>query len=95
MKRRLVLKNKKRFALFLALIVFSFFTFIFANSTYGYKYTPYKTVVVRAGDTLWDIARIHGSNKEVRRFIYEVKKINKLKDNTIYVGTLLKLPINS
>ncbi|HOA30543.1 MAG TPA: LysM peptidoglycan-binding domain-containing protein [Clostridia bacterium] len=54
--------------------------------------TTYKTVVVEQGDTLWDLAKEYYPDMEIRRAVYELKKINNLQDATIYEGQSLKVP---
>ena len=34
----------------------------------------YKTITVRQGDTLWDIASKHCGKMEIRQYIYQIKK---------------------
>lgn len=95
MKKRLVLRNKKRFTVFLVFFVSIIITSVFTIYSYSYNTPEYKTVVVKTGDTLWDIAKTHSPNTDVRKYIYNVRKINKLEDNTIYTGTILKIPVNN
>lgn len=51
-----------------------------------------RTVIVRKGDTLWDISREYGKGIDVRRYIRKIKEINNLKDGIIYEGDVLILP---
>ena len=52
----------------------------------------YKTITVRQGDTLWDIASKHCGKMEIRQYIYQIKKVNNLDDAIIYVGQKINLP---
>lgn len=94
MKKRLVLKNKKRFSVFLVFVFSVIVTTVFTIFSYSCDIPKYKTIIVKTGDTLWDIAKIHASDSDIRKYIYNLKKINGLKDNTIYSGTALKVPVN-
>ncbi len=101
MRKRLVLKNKKRFALFVTFIVVIVTSFIFATYVYGYKSGDReneegyrRTVMVKSGDTLWDIAEKYAVNTDIRKYIYEIRKINGLDDYTIFPGNILVLPDN-
>ena len=50
-------------------------------------------VVVREGDTLWDLAINFGSsNKDVRKVIYQIEKRNRLKSSNIFPGQILIIP---
>ncbi len=93
MNRKYVLRNKKRFAamltVFIALLAFTFF----AVKSYGYREPQYKLIAVQEGDTLWDIAIKYSNGSDIRRYIYEIKKINNIPDSIIYPGTLIKIPL--
>ena len=92
MKRHYVLKNKRRFFTFLVLIISLLSTPFFANTAYGYKEPTFKTITVKSGDTLWDIAKSYYKDGDVREYIYEIKKVNKLASSNINVGDRLVLP---
>lgn len=93
MKKKYVLKNKRRFSLFLMVVLVAVFTVIFATSVYGYKEPAYMTVTVREGDTLWDIARQCTTTQDIRKTLFTIKKINHLASSDIYVGTELLVPL--
>lgn len=58
-------------------------------------YANYKEFHVIEGDTLWDIASIYLSpGEDIRKTIYEIKKINNMSSGYIYPGDVLKIPIN-
>jgi len=94
MKKRYRLKNKRRFAAFIMFIVIiTVFSGIIANAgaTSNVK-QEYKTVKVKNGDTLWEIALAHNNNKDIREYIYDMKKLNNLESNIIHAGQILLLP---
>jgi len=43
------------------------------------------------GDTLWSIANSHRGQMDVRKYIYQIQKLNNIK-STIYPGQELLLP---
>lgn len=48
---------------------------------------------VLPGDTLWGIATTYYPDKDPREIVFEIRKLNDLKDSaTIYPYQLLKLP---
>ncbi len=54
----------------------------------------YKTIIVKEGDTLWDIAKcFNNKNKDVRKVVYIIKKFNGLNNAVIYPGQELKIPV--
>ena len=93
MKKKYVLKNKKRFSIFISILVLITLTTILTNTAYGFKQPQYDLVVVRNGDTLWDIAARSNTNKDIREFIYEIKTVNNLAGSEIFQGAVLKIPV--
>lgn len=82
--------NMKKF-LRMTLIVFVIIVGIslyFSNVSFSKGDIKTKTVNVTKGDTLWSIAReeqennAYYENKDIRDIIYEIKKINKLDNNS-------------
>lgn len=53
-------------------------------------------VVVRAGDTLWAIARTHGPRgHDIREIVDWIRELNGLTSGSIYVGQVLMVPIKA
>jgi nucleoid-associated protein YgaU len=50
-----------------------------------------KVWIVRKGDTLWNIAKLHRGQTEIRKYIYQIQKLNDI-DSIIYPGQKLMLP---
>jgi LysM repeat protein len=94
MNRKYVLKNKSRFIVFISLLILLFCTILFTANVYSAKEKSSKLVVVKQGDTLWDIAnRNINEYQDIRQYIYEIKKLNRLDNCEIYPGNELKVPI--
>ena len=54
---------------------------------------PMQAVVVTQGDTIWRMVQEHYNFKgDIRRAVYEVKKINGLKDTVIVPGQVIYIP---
>ena len=52
------------------------------------------THVVKAGETLWDIAKHYSPrNADPRPVVYNIKIINKLDSAIIYPGQILSVPV--
>ena len=92
MKKRYVLKNKKRFYTFLTIIILLICSLVFSGTVYGYKNREYRVIQVKHGDTLWEIAQNFSNDSDIRKYIYDIKVLNKLSGSEIYAGTELILP---
>lgn len=92
MKKKYILKNKKRFFSIIFTLSIILFTTLFATNVYGYKTPTYKEITVRSGDSLWTIALKYSNSSDVRKYIYEIKKVNHLETSDIYAGTQLRIP---
>ena len=81
------IKNKKRFVLsmtILTTITISIFNLCFANVNKSITLAKHTVV---CGETLWSIATEHKRDgQDVREYIYELRKINNLKDCTLQIG---------
>ncbi len=101
--RKMKIVSKTRFAMSMTLIlvfILSTSMIAFANfdSDAPLQAEPQHNYTVQAGDTLWSIAanfnRTHyNQEKDVRKIIYTIRKMNDLEGNTIYTGQELSLPI--
>lgn len=50
-------------------------------------------VVVTQGDTLWSIASSHAAKgQDLREYVFQIRKLNNLKNVTIHEGQKLLLP---
>ncbi len=93
MKKRYRLKNKRRFAsIIVLLVIITVFTGMVVNAgaTSSAK-DKYEVVKVKSGDSLWEIASIY-NNKDIREYIYDIKELNRLESDIIYTGQILLLP---
>lgn len=93
MNRKYVLRNRKRFSMFImtAAVVLTLLTV--SNAVRGEVAVGNpKTVIVEKGDTLWDISSEYGKGTDIRRYIRKIKEENNLPDSIIYEGDVLILP---
>jgi uncharacterized membrane protein len=87
--KKYVLKNKRRFCTFIIVMVVLLITVLFIGTSYGYKPTENIQHSVQPGDTLWNIAQQYNPNGDVRKTVYEIKKLNNLTTSDIYAGETL------
>ncbi|MCX7749708.1 MAG: LysM peptidoglycan-binding domain-containing protein [Clostridia bacterium] len=92
MKRKYVLKNKKRFIIFILSIFCLMTSMIYSDIAYGSKVNQYLTVTVQSGDTLWSIAERFCNHGDIREYIYELKQLNSLSNSEIFEGDQIKVP---
>ena len=89
--------HKSRFIIFtgvfLLLVMSAFSTITGAINASGSSANVYETVTVQPGDTLWSIAERHmDDSKDIRKFIYEIKKLNNVSADTLTAGQKLMIP---
>ena len=85
----------KKFLVYVILLL-SIFNLVttFTNASGRGNDFKYKTVQVYSGDTIWSIAKENNhKNKDIRQYIYEIRKINNLNSINIKPGDTIKIPI--
>lgn len=78
-----------------ALVWFSYSMINMPSAEERYEDMEHYSVVVRSGDTLWSIAEDNvdeDNPKDIRKVIYDIKKMNDLDNDFIQPGRLLKFP---
>lgn len=94
-KTKNVLKGNKIvyhiMCIFLILMLFSLLTSI----EFGKEEIKTYERKVQYQDTLWNIASAIANEKhiDIHKAIYDIKKVNGMKDSNIYVGQILKIPL--
>ena len=92
------IKNRKKFNRFLVLlfmvtVLFTYmFTLLNTQVIVEGKAFNQKSIIVKNGDTLWNIAKKLNYDKDIRETIYEIKELNKLSNSNIHPGTKLFIP---
>ena len=94
MNNRYVLKNRRRFYIFIMMVTITLSCIFFAATVNGADTNAeYTTVTVVKGDTLWDLARKYTNKGDIRQYIHNIEKANNLTDSMIFEGDILKLPL--
>jgi hypothetical protein len=87
-------KKFKRFVFILFLAVLLVIaTTLYTLTAYSFNETKYFEVPVRAGDTIWNIAKEHGTKSSLRKNVYDIIEFNQIDDAMIYPGQILKIPL--
>lgn len=93
-KKKYILKNRARFFTFLFTVSLIVFIIVYTASVSGYAQPSYQTVTVRSGDSLWSIAREHcDKSRDIRKYIYNLKKINNMDSSLLIMDTNLLIPV--
>lgn len=95
MKKKYKLQNKKRFiiAICIVLSVIISTTLLVTRRPEGKTDEIYKEIIIHSGDTLWDIAVEHfDESYDIRKVIYDIKKLNDLSSSELSIGQIVKLP---
>lgn len=75
-------------------IIFSLTTILLIGSNVN-NTDKYRLVTVKKGDNLWNIAKKHvDDGSDIRRFVWQIKRENKLSSSLIYPGQELKIPLS-
>ena len=96
--RRLRLrKEKQRVRRNQILILLTILFALFCITAYAWgdnKEVVYEEITVSQGDTIWSIAnRYTPVSEDVRKTVYEIKKVNDCYDNVLYPGDVLLIPV--
>ncbi len=93
-------RQRKKSHAYLLFIVVASLAAVFLVMSHGFSKTltppaeEYTEVVVRDGDTLWQIARRHGSSDvDTRRTVDRIREMNELTTAVVRPGQVLKVPV--
>lgn len=78
----------------LTLVLLAAMSLFFKSTASGFTGAEYQEVVVRHGDTLWEISKDYCVNENIQKVVYEIRKINNMKHSDIYPGQKIKIPLN-
>ena len=94
MPKRYVLTNKKRFILFLTITCIALYCagMIVNAGAVSQEEAIHNTYIVHKGDTLWEIASDYCPDGDLRQYVFELKKLNQIINDTIYDGQIIQIP---
>lgn len=95
--RKIRLKNRGKNILLICIIIlliscYISLTGLLEKEAFG-STSNTNRIVVNKGDTLWGLAKKHGPiNQDIRKTVYQIKKINNITTRHIKPGEVLLLP---
>ena len=89
--------NKFRFTVALTVVLLLVCTAVFAAfgglRAYSKDSVDYALHTVDNRETIWSIAEQYcKKGQDIRKTVYEIKKVNDIRENIIFVGQTLKIP---
>lgn len=94
-RKKTRIASKPRFTLFCILCALAITTCIGSlTSVQATKSTETYTLLVSAGDTLWEIARSENTiGKDIRNVVDDIMRLNNMRSTNIKAGDTLQIPI--
>lgn len=80
---------------FLVFIVYCFAYRVLAATNRDTSEKRFTEVIVKKGDTLWGMAEKLGSDEDIRKTVYEIRKLNNLSTVKIVPGQVVRIPVFS
>jgi len=96
LRRKNITKKRRQILVIVVLVLISLFAVInlFSSEAFGAEtHVEPKEVIVKNGDSLWNIASENSKGKDIRLVVNEIKKFNNLEDGNIYPGMIIMIPI--
>ena len=99
MRKHYRIKSKGRFFLFVALCLLivcgSVTAVVGFPAAHAASADEYVEVVVRNGDTLWNIARTYGpAHTDTRIVVYNIERVNGISADSLMPGQILLVPVS-
>ena len=99
-KQKYRLKSKFRFTVFVVIMMLMLVTasntVLGINDASSLTKPVYASIQIEYGDTLWNLASEYNlEGKDIRRFVYEICKLNEISADSIYPGQSILIPVYS
>lgn len=98
MRKSYRIKNRFRFTIFVVLMIILLTTAVnFAlglNTAASSTVQEYTDVVIKSGDTLWNIAQTYmPDNMDTRKAVYQLCSLNNISADELYAGMTIQVPV--
>ena len=91
---RLTKRGKRCLLFVLVAILATIVTALSIVASANNEAKEYITYIVQPNDTLWGIAEEYGTDGDVRKTIYEIKKVNQMESSDLVVGAELLIAVS-
>jgi len=95
--KRYRVKSKVRFMTFITIILVMttiISGFALGGGVAGTEKPEHKSVMVSAGDTLWEIADTNKpTSRSIRQYIADIRAINDIDPGNLYPGQVINVPV--
>ena len=91
---RLTKKGKRCLLFVLIAILLTVVTALSIGASASDEDREYISHIVQPEDTLWELAEEYGPEGDIRKTIYDIKRLNQLDSSELIVGTRILIPVS-
>ncbi len=91
---KLTRKGKRCLLFVLVTILLSVVVAMNIGASASEENLQYISHIVEPDDTLWSIAEEYGDDADIRKTIYEIKRLNQLDSSDLVVGTRILVAVS-
>lgn len=91
---RLTRKGKKCLLFVLVTILLTTIVAMNIGASASEESVQYISHIVEPNDTLWGIAEEYGTDGDIRKTIYDIKRLNQLDGSDLVVGTRILIAVS-
>ncbi len=91
---KLTRKGKRCLLFVLVTILLSVVVALNIGASASEEDLQYVSHIVEPEDTLWSIAEEYGDDADIRKTIYEIKRLNQLDSSDLVVGTRILVAVS-
>ena len=91
---RLTKKGKRCLLFVLIAILLTVVAMLSIGASASDEEKVYISHIVEPNDTLWSIAEEYGTDGDIRKTIYDIKRLNQLESSDLVVGTRILIAVS-
>ena len=91
---RLTRKGKRCLLFVLVTVLLSVVVALNIGASASEEDLQYIAHIVEPDDTLWSIAEEYGTDSDIRKTIYDIKRLNQLDSSDLVVGTRILVAVS-